>query len=73
MSRIYAVPYSGTLTTAGGNTDIWSIAPAANRSINLRGFTLGQTSKSATRWRKAFASPSRGCRQPSRSAAAAAP
>ena len=22
MSRIYAVPYTGTLTTAGGNTDI---------------------------------------------------
>ena len=45
MSRIYAVPFSGTLTTAGGNTDIWSINPAANRSINLRGFTLGQTSE----------------------------
>lgn len=45
MSRIYAVPYSGTLTTAGGNTDIWSFSPAANRSINLRGFTLGQTSE----------------------------
>lgn len=45
MSRIYAVPYSGTLTTAGGNTDIWCINPAANRSINLRGFTLGQTSE----------------------------
>jgi hypothetical protein len=45
MSRIYAVPFTGTLTTAGGNTDIWSFAPVANRSINLRGFTLGQTTE----------------------------
>jgi len=45
MSRIYAVPYTGTLTTAGGNTDIWSFAPASNKPITLRGFTLGQTSE----------------------------
>jgi len=45
MSRMYAVPFSGTLTAAGTDTDIWSIAPASNRSINLRGFTLGQTSE----------------------------
>lgn len=45
MSRIYAVPYTGTLTTAGGNTDIWSFAAAANKPITLRGFTLGQTSE----------------------------
>lgn len=45
MSRIYAAPFNGTLTTAGGDTDIWSFQPAANRSINLRGFTLGQTSE----------------------------
>ena len=45
MSRMYAVPFSGTITAAGTDTDIWSIQPAANRSVNLRGFTLGQTSE----------------------------
>ena len=45
MSRIYAVPFTGTLTIAGGNTDIWSFGPAANKPIKIRGFTLGQTSE----------------------------
>lgn len=47
MSRMYAVPLSGTITNAGGNTDIWSIQPAANKPIKLRGFTLGQTTEVA--------------------------
>ena len=38
------MPFNGTITAAGGDT-IWSFHPAANRSINLRGFTLGQTSE----------------------------
>lgn len=45
MSRIYPVPFSGTITNAGGNTDLWSFQPAANKPIKLRGFTLGQTSE----------------------------
>lgn len=45
MSRIYPVPFNGTITTSGTNTDIWSFAPAANKPIKLRGFTLGQTTE----------------------------
>ena len=45
MGRIYAVPLSGTITNAGGNTDIFSLQAASNKPILLRGFKLGQTSE----------------------------
>lgn len=45
MGRIYSIPFNGTITAAGTDTDIWSFAPAANKPIKLRGFTLGQTSE----------------------------
>jgi len=45
MSRIYAVPFNGTITAAGTDTDIWSFQAAANKPICLRAFTLGQTSE----------------------------
>src|SRR5262252_3892694 len=44
MARIYPVPFQGTVTAAGGNTDLFSIQPAANKPCALRGFTLGQVS-----------------------------
>jgi len=45
MSRRYSVPYTGTLTNAGGNTDLLSIQPAANKIISLVGVKLGQTTE----------------------------
>lgn len=45
MSRIYAVPFNGTITAAGTDTDIWSFQPAANKPICLRCITLGQISE----------------------------
>lgn len=45
MSRIYAVPFNGTITAAGGDVDIWSFQAAANKPICLKGFTLGQTTE----------------------------
>lgn len=45
MGRVYAVPFTGTIVAASGDTDIWSFQPAANKPISLRGFTLGQTSE----------------------------
>jgi len=42
MARIYPVPFQGTVTAAGGNVDLFSIQPAANKPVALRGFTLGQ-------------------------------
>lgn len=47
MSRIYSVPFSGTVTNAGGNTDLWSLQPADDKKIRLRGFILGQISEVA--------------------------
>jgi hypothetical protein len=45
--RIYAVSLAGTVTSAGGNADLWSFQPASNKPIRLRGFKLGQTSEVA--------------------------
>lgn len=44
MPRIYSVPFSGTVTAAGGDTDLFYLAPAANRPIKIRAFTLNQIS-----------------------------
>lgn len=45
MGRIFLVPFTGTITNAGGNTDLWEFAPAANHPVSLRWFRLGQTSE----------------------------
>lgn len=45
MARIYTVSYTGTITTAGGNTDLLSIQPADDKPVRLRGFRLSQTTE----------------------------
>lgn len=45
MGRIYAVPISGTVTNAGGNTDLISLQAADDKPIRLRGFVVGQSSE----------------------------
>ena len=45
MGRIYPVPFSGTLTAAGTDTDIFSFQAADDKPIRLRGLKLGQTSE----------------------------
>lgn len=45
MSRIYTAVYTGTITTAGGNTDLISIQPADDKPIRLRGFRFSQTTE----------------------------
>ncbi len=47
MGRIYAATYNGTITTAGGNADLFSIQPADDKPIKLRGFSLAQISEVA--------------------------
>lgn len=47
MSRLYTVPYTGTLTNAGGNSDLLEALPADDKPIKLRGFCLSQTSEVA--------------------------
>ena len=45
MGRIYRVPYTGTITAAGGDTDLLSIQPAANKPCRLVGWIIGQSSE----------------------------
>jgi hypothetical protein len=45
MGRIYAVPYTGTLTNAGADADLFEFLPAAQKPIKLRGFCLAQLSE----------------------------
>jgi len=45
MSRIYRVPYQGTLTNAGGDCDLFELLPADDKPIKLLGLILGQTSE----------------------------
>lgn len=45
MPRMYRVPYTGTLTAAGTDTDLLSIQPADDKPCRLVGWILGQTSE----------------------------
>lgn len=45
MGRIYAIPYQGTITAAGGDVDILEILPADDKPVKLRGFSLSQISE----------------------------
>lgn len=45
MSRMYTVPYTGTLTLSGGDADLFELLPADDKPVRLRGFVLGQTSE----------------------------
>lgn len=47
MGTMWTVPWTGTVTNAGGNTDLWEILPAAEKPILLRMIRLGQTSEVA--------------------------
>lgn len=45
MGRIYAVPFTATVTNAGGNADLWEFLPATTKPIKLRGLRFGQISE----------------------------
>lgn len=45
MSRIYTVPFNGTLANAGGDVDLVELLPADDKPVKLRGFKFGQTSE----------------------------
>lgn len=47
MGRIYTVPFTASVTNAGGNADLWELTPADDKPIRLRGFRLGQISEVA--------------------------
>jgi hypothetical protein len=45
MSRIYSVPYTGTVANSGGNADLLEVLPADDKPIKLRGMLLSQISE----------------------------
>lgn len=45
MTRLYTVPYFGTLTAAGGDSELFYLKPAADKPIRLRGFRLCQVTE----------------------------
>lgn len=45
MGRIYFVPYNGTVTNAGGDSDLVELLPADDKPIKLRAIILSQTSE----------------------------
>ena len=45
MSLPFYANYSGTITNAGGDTDLIEISPASNKPVKLRRFIIGQTSE----------------------------
>lgn len=45
MARIYTVSYTGTLTNAGGDSDLLELLPADDKPVKLRGLLLSQISE----------------------------
>ena len=45
MARGYAVPFNGTITNAGADTDLFSLQAGDDTPITVWGFLLGQTSE----------------------------
>lgn len=45
MGRIYTIVYSGTLTAAGTDSDLFTILPADDKPCRLIGLDLGQSSE----------------------------
>lgn len=45
MGRIYSVPYTGTVSNAGGNADLLECLPASAKPVYLRGMILCQISE----------------------------
>lgn len=44
-SKIFAVPFTATVTASGGNADLWEILPADDLPCKIRGLRLGQISE----------------------------
>ncbi len=45
MPRMYRVPFTGTLTNAGGDSDLLSIQPADDKPCRIAGWIIGQSSE----------------------------
>lgn len=47
MGRMYRVPFTGTVTNAGGDSDLLSIQPADDKPCKLVGWIIGQSTEVA--------------------------
>lgn len=47
FGRIFTIPFTSTVTNAGGNTDLWEVLPADDFPVRIRAIILGQTSEVA--------------------------
>lgn len=47
MGRVYSAAYQGTLTNAGGDSDLMELLPADDKPVRLLGFSLSQISEVA--------------------------
>jgi len=45
MGRIFAIPFTATVTNAGGNVDLWEVLPGDDKPVLLRRLVLGQVSE----------------------------
>ena len=45
MSRMYRVPFTGTVTAVGTDTDLIALTPADDKPIRLVGWFIGQSSE----------------------------
>lgn len=45
MAKLYRVPYTGTVTNSGGDSDLLSIQPADDKPCKLVGWIIGQSSE----------------------------
>ena len=43
--RIYRIPFNATITAAGGDTDLFTIQPAAEKPCKIVGWIIGQFSE----------------------------
>ena len=44
-SDVFTIPWTGTVTNAGGDSDFWEVLPNDDRPLRLLGIILGQTSE----------------------------
>lgn len=47
MGRKFTIPFTGTITNAGADTDLWEVLPADDYAVKIRGIRLGQISEVA--------------------------
>lgn len=45
MGLLYTVTFDGTVTAAGGDTDLWEIDPAADKPVEICGMEFATTSE----------------------------